>query len=102
MVNFSDIDARLSRSVSEISVVSGEKNGTQVHIINKFANIGVSVQKPCFYCRHGGIVPKRVKTSYFCQACGYSKPLCSPTSGRTCFQKHFDYDMSEKRRHIKE
>ena len=44
-------------------------------------------QLRCFYCKHARESRVRVKTTWYCQECGHSKPLCSPETGRDCFFK---------------
>ena len=53
-------------------------------------------QSRCFYCMHGTIPKKRVKTSWFCNECRETKSLCSPQTGRDCFAKHIEPGMPKK------
>ena len=61
-------------------------------------------QKYCFYCQHDPLnPPKKSKTSYECEACvgenGLHYPLCAPSTGRNCFQKHIAYGLPTKRQY---
>ena len=63
-------------------------------------------QKYCFYCQHNPAQePVSQKTSYHCVACigtnGEVYPLCSPDTGRDCFEKHIKHGLPQKRRFLK-
>ena len=58
-------------------------------------------QKYCFYCQHDPTKPPVIqKTSYYCKACvglnGELYPLCSPDTGRDCFQLHIVHGLPKK------
>ena len=62
-------------------------------------------QKYCYVCQHNpGKNPVKFKTSYHCQACvgpnGERYPLCSPNTGRNCFQLHVRDGLPKKRRFL--
>ena len=40
----------------------------------------------------------KVKTSYCCDVCGPSRPLCHPDTGRYCFRAHIELGMPPKRK----
>ena len=61
-------------------------------------------QKYCYYCQHNPEErPEKRKTSYHCEACvgpnGQVYPLCQPSTGRHCFQKHIVNGIPTKRYH---
>ena len=59
-------------------------------------------QKPCWYCQHDPIKPPadpKIKTSYYCEACGIKFPICHPSTVRHCFKLHIKHGMPEKRRY---
>lgn len=57
-------------------------------------------QKLCWYCQHNPAkAPVRIKTSYYCESCGKTKPICHPSTDRCCFKQHIIQGMPEKRRY---
>ena len=56
-------------------------------------------QRYCFWCQHN---PKKEpeirKTSYCCDACGETYPLCHPSTGRECMKLHVIHGLPTKRR----
>ena len=95
MVSFVDFDGiRVQRSLLNISEPS---DNTTQHILSKYLNKGIKMQKPCFYCRHGYDKSFRRKTSFYCSACGIEKAICSPET-RDCWDLHLKNGMPKKRR----
>ena len=56
-------------------------------------------QAKCFYCSHSGQKRIRSFTKYYCTnvICGPKQPLCSHTTGRTCFEDHIIYGFPAKK-----
>lgn len=48
-------------------------------------------QRKCVVCRH--VRDSARKASYFCATCGPNAVMCSPNTGRTCFQYHITHGL---------
>ena len=88
MIKYSSIecDSRSTRSSNKNDI--HVDSPILAHSILKLSGRCDRSQKPCFYCRHGRNAHKRVLTSNYCALCGKEKPVCSPTTGRDCFEQH--------------
>jgi hypothetical protein len=86
------------RRVSRIEQTDNNQLGfTGAHSLKKFP--GLRNNKPCYYCKHGYAKPtdKRNKTTWYCRECGPQYPLCSPETGRVCFELHKVHGIPKKR-----
>ena len=89
LLSFADSTPRMMRERIDPTIPIEE------HMI---AGYPKGVQGRCQYCRYGRERKRDVKTHWFCMLCGEEFPLCSPTTGRQCFQDHIKNGIPQKKR----
>ena len=69
-----------------------QPNGTEHRLVSLSEVSGKPhTQRKCVVCRH--VRDSGRKASYYCSTCGPNAVMCSPATGRTCFQYHIVHGL---------
>ena len=100
LVKFDEGKRRMRRIPHDMQLIAS--NSTNQHHLPKLLKSNQRYQEKCWYCQHDPLkapVKPPNKTSYCCDTCGSTFPLCHPTTGRSCFRDHIEFGMPVKRRY---
>ena len=89
-------NALVTYTTSTINLRSSITGNEAAMVSNTHTVIKLPYPKPCFYCRHGSKVSRRITTTFECSFC--KKALCKPSSSRKCWVLHLTEGLPEKRK----
>ena len=96
--NFDDVRTpdTMTRAKRRTAQEEREDAVLRTHYLRK--NDGLRNQKRCFYCYHAYETPRPFRTVYYCDYCGDKYGICSPTTGRKCWDLHIKNGLPLKRK----